>query len=102
MKKTILLLFLAIPSIAFSADFLDKVESNVYEAKGSKQELAKKAQKCIVETVINDEVRISDSAGGNTLPIPGELKNEGIAGGALFALVDIEGGMVVANNRVDY
>ena len=91
------------PCFAFGAEYLEKVESDVFEASGSKPELAKRGKFCISSTVRNEEVRISDStAGTGPLGSVGEGHSGGVTGGDVFVDIDIEAGIITANNRVDY
>lgn len=91
------------PCFAFGAEYLEKVESDVFEASGSKQEIAKRGKLCISSIVRNEEVRISDStASTGPLASAGEGHSGGITGGDVFVDVDIEAGTITVNNRVDY
>jgi hypothetical protein len=92
---------------AFCAEYLEEVESAVYQTSGTKQEIAKRAKNCMAQLVRNDEVRISDAASGTgmfpTFSGGGSRgHSSGIQGGPVFVEVDIEAGMIIANNRVDY
>lgn len=94
------------PFLANSEEFLEKVESEVYETSGTPQKIAEKAKTCIAQIVKNDEVRISDNTSGTgAFSFTGGGKGShsgGVAGGGLFIDVNIEEGKVIANNRVDY
>ena len=92
------------PALATAAN-LEKVESEVYEKEGTVQEIAKAAKTCIASIVRNDEVRIADSSAGSGFfakPSDTGGHSDGIGGGSLFVNIDLEGGVIVANNRVDY
>ncbi len=94
------------PCVASGADYLEEVESEVYQANGTVQEISRRAKTCIVQLVHNDEVRISDSASGTgpfSIPIGGGPgHSSGIQGGPVIVDADIDAGTITANNRVDY
>lgn len=100
------LLVAMVPITSSSADYLEEVESEVFETKGTAQEIANRARTCIAQRVRNDEVRITDNASSSgpfptsTLASPGH--SDGIEGGDVLVHADLEGGIVTANNRVDY
>lgn len=99
--STILSMF---PYIAFGAEYLEQVESEVYQTNGSVQEISKRAKICIAQLVHNDEVRISDSA-ESTGPFSfssGPGHSSGVQGGSVIVDADLEAGTITANNRVDY
>ncbi len=103
-----LAIVLLFPCFAYSAELLEKVESAVYKTEGTKQEIAKKAKRCIASEVANEEVRIADSTsgtstlGGLLAADIGKGKSDGLHGGETFIDIDIESGSIVANNRVNY
>jgi len=98
---------LIIPSVTFGAEYLEEVESEVYQTNGTEQEISTKAKTCIAQIVRNDEVRISDSTSG-TGPFAGLTggggsgHSGGVQGGQVLVDANIEGGVITANNRVDY
>jgi hypothetical protein len=61
MKRFALVLVL-FPAAALAAEYLELVESKVYETSGTAAEIAKRGETCIARIVRNDAVRISDSA----------------------------------------
>ncbi len=79
------------PCYVMATEYLEEVESGVYETTGSKQDIAKKGKLCIAKLVSNDEVKIADASDSSD-----------VAGVDLFVDVDLENGTVMANNRVDY
>jgi len=90
-------------SSAVAAEYLEMVESPVFEAPGAASEIVKRAQLCASRILRNDEVRIADSAaGGGFIPIPGAGKTGGVTGGNVLVSVDPEQGIMVANSRIDY
>jgi len=96
-----------ISSFASAAEYLEEVESEVYQASGSAQEISKRAKRCIAQIVRNDEVRISDSSTGTGIFSAfsgggGQGHSGGVSGGDVIVDADIEGGIITANNRVDY
>jgi len=98
---------LIVPSITFGAEYLEEVESEVYQTNGTVQEISTRAKTCIAQIVRNDEVRISDSTSG-TGPFAGLTgggssgHSGGVQGGQVLVDANIEGGVITANNRVDY
>ncbi len=102
-------LFLLLPSLAYSkAKQLEMVESEVYQTEGTKQEIAKKAKRCIGSEVSNEAVIISDSRkslglfGGKIGGGDSDVESSNIQGGGIFISTDIEEGTIIAKNRVDY
>jgi hypothetical protein len=88
-----LLSVLTIPawSTSVRAENLTEVESQVYETPGTIPEITKRAKRCMLENVRNDDVKI-----GST------VNSDKERGGSAIADVDLEGGAIVSNNRVDY
>jgi hypothetical protein len=102
-------LFLLLPSIAFSErEMLEKVESEVYQTNGTKQEIAKKAKRCIATQVRDREVILpgskASSRGFSQFLYGGgkEGKDDNTYGGDAFLDVDIEEGIIIANNKINY
>lgn len=98
---------LLIPSLVFGADMFEKIESEVYQAEGTKQELIKRGKSCFLLHVVNEDVFITDSSQGATFfsaVAGGEVKGEShsIGGGDLFVDIDEEEGRIIANNTVDF
>lgn len=95
---------LAACGVAQGAEYLELVESQVYEAKGTAAEITKRASTCIAQVVRNDEVRFSDSSASadGIIPLPGVRSDGLVAAGPLVISVDMEAGVIVANSRVDY
>lgn len=98
---------LIVPSVTFGAEYLEEVESEVYQTNGSVQEISTRAKTCLAQIVRNEEIRISDSTSG-TGPLPdltgasGGGHSGGVQGGQVLVDANIEGGVITANNRVDY
>jgi hypothetical protein len=95
-------------SFASDYEYLEAVESDVYQTAGTTQEISNRAKLCMAQILHNDEVRISDATSG-TGPLPsltGAFRetghSSGISGGNVFVDIDIENGTITANNRVNY
>ncbi len=98
---------LIIPSVTFGAEYLEEVESEVYQSNGTVQEISMRAKTCIAQIVRNDEVRISDSTSGTGLlsgitGVGGSGHSDGVQGGQVLVDANIEEGVITVNNRVDY
>jgi hypothetical protein len=103
--KALMMVLTLVPSMAWAADYLEQVESDVFESAGTAQEILARAKSCIAQNVRNDEVRISDSASsGGPIPMPsmGTGHSDGITGGDVISSVDPDTGTITANCRVDY
>lgn len=105
-NQLLVLCLVFVSSLAYGREYLEKVESDVFETKGTIAEITKKAKLCIAQNLRNDSVRITDSAPSNdTFPIVSDFGSEGhtesLEGGGLFIEVDIEGGTIIANSKVD-
>ena len=101
MKRFTLLLAL-FPAVSVSAEYLELVESKVYETSGTAAEIAKRGESCIARTVRNDAVRISDNAsnvGGFGQP---KRSTDELSGGPVIISSDSAAGIVVANSRVNW
>ena len=87
-----------IPVAAPCAEYLEQVESEVFEAKEEAKEIANRAKACIAQHVRNDEVRITDSAASSgpfpTLAVGSAGHSDGIAGGDVVVHADLEGGKI--------
>lgn len=105
MQRTTLIALALVVSSAASAEseFLEKVESPVFEFPGTPSEIAGKAKTCMAQLVRNDEIRIKDStAGTDFFASPGDGHSSGVTGGEVFVAEDLPGGLIVANSRIDY
>ena len=101
MKRFALVLAL-LPAAALAAEYLELVESKVYETSGMAAEIAKRGETCIARIVRNDAVRISDSAsnlGGFGQP---KRSTDQMSGGPVIVSSDPAAGIVVANSRVNW
>lgn len=89
---------------ANAKEYLEKVESEVIQMKGTKQEIFDKGKNCIVDNVNFDGVHMSDSAGAGLFAgaLGSTSKASNIQGGQVIAFAEIESGKIVANSRVDY
>jgi hypothetical protein len=76
----------------------DALESEVFTAQGTPQQLAGKAKICLAQLVKNDVFSIGDV---HTTPFGGRNQetHETLAGGSVIASYDEEAGIVVANSR---
>lgn len=106
MRMNAAILAMLLPALAVSAEYLEQVESEVFQAKGTAQKIASRAKSCIAQHVQNNEVRISDSA-TSAGPFPSSAltstaTSDGISGGDAIVHADLEQGVITANNRVDY
>ncbi|VAV84500.1 hypothetical protein MNBD_DELTA01-1128 [hydrothermal vent metagenome] len=95
------------PLLAFSSDFPEKIESKVYEAQGTREELMKKAENCFLLHVVNEEVLLTDaSQGAKFLDAAAGEQTKGtsltIGGGDLFVNISAEEGRIIANNTLDF
>lgn len=102
MSRRAALLLACIATPALAAEYLELVESPVFEAPGTAADIVKRGQVCASRLLRNDEVRIADAAAGGLIPIPGASRTDGVAGGAVLVSVDPDQGVLVANSRVDY
>lgn len=102
--KLLTVIPLIVPSLAFGTEYLEEVESVVYQTNGTAQEIATKAKTCIVQIVRNDEVSMTDNVSDTRIGSVELRKNPMtvIPGGPVLVDVNIESGMVAANNRVDF
>jgi len=91
MKIVYVLAFLLLPSSLVGAEYLEQVETDVYQTTGTVKEIFTKAKSCLAQIVRNEGVRMADSAVG-----------EGIQGGDIFVEANAETGIITANSRVDY
>jgi len=108
MRNTFLF-FILFSSNSFAVEFLETVDSDVFQTTGSIQEITKKAKVCMSRILQNNEVRISDSASGTGFfsGLTSTMDNskghsDGVTGGAVLADADIDGGIITANSRIDY
>jgi hypothetical protein len=105
--RIVIALLFIVPSVTYGAEYLEEVESEVYQTNGTIQEISTRAKTCIAQIVRNDEVRISDSVSG-TGPLAGLTggtgggHSDGVQGGQVLVDADIDAGMITANNRIDY
>lgn len=105
--KLFAVMLLIVPSSTFGAEYLDEVEGEVHQTSGTTKEISTRVKTCIAQIVRNDEVRISDSTSG-TGPFAGLTGGSGsghsggVQGGQVLVDANIEGGVITANNRVDY
>ncbi len=93
-----------IPTIAWSAEYLEQVESDVQEANGTTQEITARAKTCIAQNVKNTEVRFGNSSsGGGALGFMVQGRDaDRAAGGDVITSIDMEQGIITANGHVDY
>lgn len=89
-------------SAAQGAEYLELVESTVYETTGTAAEITQRAQTCISQNVKNDSFQTQDSSTGILSSSLITKPRENLAGGAVISSVDIAAGTIVANNRVSW
>lgn len=96
-----LILFLTFSSTLLASTPQESL-NRVYDATGTADEIAKRAQVCIVKHLRNESTELNDASTKSILPRSG-LKAAGRAGGGqVLNLVDIEGGILVATHRVSF
>lgn len=100
--KQLGVLFLVVSPPSFAAEYLELVESKVYETSGSAEEISKRGELCIAQHVRNDPIRISDSA-DNLLGLGLAKRSTGeIPGGAVIVKADPAAGTVIATVRTPW
>lgn len=104
MRKPILglLLVVSATAIAGEQEYLEEVDSEVYELPGTVAEITQKAELCIARVIQFDEARIAESSSSVYISETPGKRIDGISGGAVFVSKDIEGGTIVANSRTEY
>jgi hypothetical protein len=103
MKKIVLLtLFTMGCPITWSAEYMTELESTVFPAEGTSQEIAKRAKTCALEVLVTDEVAYSDSASQGMFTNSSQDTSASAGGSSILLDVDIEAGKVIANSRFDF
>jgi hypothetical protein len=103
MKRAVFVFgLLPLAALTKEPNYLDTIESPVFEATGTAQEIAKRAMLCIPRIVRNDEVTIKDTATTLLGPVAPPEKSRGVGGGQVIVSSDIESATIVANSRVDF
>lgn len=87
--------------IGASEDYLEQIESEVYQTNGTAAEILTRAKSCIERVVRNDDVRTSDTAPGMGR-VAGDERVASIPGGPVLVAVRAEEGAITAHSRVDF
>ncbi len=95
----IFILFIIFSSNANAWSYLEKIESQTYKTPGSTQQITLKGKNCITQIVSNEGVKVSS---GNIMFRNARDTSSHIQGGNVIINTDLNSGLVVANNRVDF
>jgi hypothetical protein len=101
MKRFTLLLAL-FPAASLAAEYLELVESKVYETPETAAEITKRGEICIARIVRNDAVRISDNVSNLSGFGQPKRSTDQLSGGPVIISSDPAAGIVVANSRVNW
>ena len=103
MKKIVLLTLFAMGCpISWSAEYMTELESAVFPAEGTSQEIAKRAKTCALEVLVTDEVAYSDRGSQGMFSNSSQDTSASAGGSPILLDVDIEAGKVIANSRYDF
>lgn len=95
-------IFILVTPTVYATEYLELVESKVFDAPGSVGDITKRGELCIGQNVRNDPVQISDNA-GNVLGMGLGSRSTGqIEGGPVIVKSDPDSGMVIANARISW
>ena len=98
-KKYTFILLVFFSGNANAWSYLEEIESQVYRTPGSKQQITLKGKNCITQIVSNDSVKVST---GNSIFQNASDTSSQIQGGSVIINTDLNNGLVIANNRVDF
>lgn len=108
LKRTLFIVGLATISASAAPEYLDLVESTVYNDSGATQkDIATRGRNCFVQLLNNDAVNIADNASSTGILSGlsaggGGSNSSSIGGSELIISEDLDGGLVVANSRIDF
>lgn len=101
MRPSVVLMTTLLASTAWAAEILDNVESPVYDADGTHQQIAGKAQTCAARELRFDAATGKDATAAVISPgiASSSSGQQQASGGSVLSHVDLEAGVVVANQR---
>lgn len=89
-------------AIAKTPEYLELVESPVFETPGTQQEITKRGLTCITQIVRNDEFKMRDATGPMVGGFSMTRKSSAAAPSQVILNADENTGTIVANSRVTY